>query len=396
MAQGCPWGVGAKTSTLIAFEEEYGVLPEDYIAYNIPFNTNGVAASQNTTDPATIRGDRNPVEGIYGNVTVDGDIAVPVDYFAYGVWLKACFDEPETESQYTLIGRFKLTDSAVAAGCKISKEGFYDGSDTIAWEDVNTGWSTYSTNFESDTNGDVYRYTLLADSSEHTCFGKPEVGSYKHVYKIGMGMPSFTMEKRFPGIGQYLYSHGCKVSKLSLQTGGDGELVSTISVVGAKEVRSDTSFAPDAKVESTEFHRALNFQAALKINGEIQGKITNVTLDVDFGVDTEGYCIGGGGYREAACDGICNVSGSMEAFFADGRYIEYAQQSEKISVEIVFTHGNGEVLSFKMPELKFALSSPPIDGPAGIKQTLNFNAFYDNSEEKSAIVVTLENDKESY
>ena len=48
MANTCPWGVGSKTSTLIAFETAYGVTPADAAtkAVRMPFNSNGVGSSQ--------------------------------------------------------------------------------------------------------------------------------------------------------------------------------------------------------------------------------------------------------------------------------------------------------------------------------------------------------------
>ena len=161
MANTCPWGVGSKTSTLIAFETAYGVTPTDAATKSIrmPFNTNGVASSQNSTAPSTIRGNRSPVEPILGNNDVSGDIVVPVDYTAFGYWLKAAFGDPTSA---------KVGDTT----------------------------------------------------------------NYKHIFKIKDSQPSLTIEKAFPGINTYIKEHGCKVSKLSLSVGGDGELTATISVMG--------------------------------------------------------------------------------------------------------------------------------------------------------------------
>ncbi|MGM9519684.1 MAG: phage tail tube protein [Phascolarctobacterium sp.] len=323
MTNSCPWGVGSKTKTFIAFESTYGEKPADAASKSIDvyFNTNGVAASQNTTSPNTIRGNRNPVEPIMGNIDVTGDIVVPVDYTAFGYWLKAMFGAPST--------------SAVS-----DKDGYY-----------------------------------------------------QHVFKVGEYQPSFTLEKAFPGISQYLQYCGCKVSKLSLSVGGDGELTATISVMGAKEsVVSETMAATPIVPD---FQRAKNFQSSIKIGNEIEAKGTSFSMDIDAGLDGDSYCIGSNGYRTAVCEGIISCSGTLEAFFADVKYISLADTNAETSAEVTLNAGDYS-LSVKFPEIKFARTSPSIDGPTGIKQSLNYNAYYDDSVEASAVIVTLVNKTAGY
>lgn len=323
MTNSCPWGVGAKTKTFIAFESTYGEKPSDAATASVDvyFNTNGVAASQNTTSPSTIRGNRNPIEPIMGNIDVNGDIVVPVDYSAFGYWLKAMFGNPTTTS---------VNDKA---------------------------------------------------------------GFYQHVFKVGDYQPSFTLEKAFPGIGQYLQYSGCKASKLSISVGGDGELTATISVMGAKETVVSETMATTPIVP--DFQRAKNFQSSIKIGNEIEAKGTSFSMDIDAGLDGDSYCIGSNGYRTAVCEGILSCSGTLEAYFADAKYISLADTNAETSAEVILAVGDYS-LSVKFPEIKFARTSPSIDGPTGIKQSLSYNAYYDNSAEESAVVVTLVNETASY
>lgn len=322
MANTCPWGVGSKTSTLIAFETAYGVTPTDAATESIrmPFNTNGVASSQNSTAPSTIRGNRSSVEPILGNNDVSGDIVVPVDYTAFGYWLKAAFGDPTSEK----VG---------------------------------------------------------------------ETTNYNHIFKIKDSQPSLTIEKAFPGINTYIKEHGCKVSKLSLSVGGDGELTATISVMGGKEEITTTSMAP-TPVEAV-LNRAQNFQAKVKIGGTVKGKITSFGIDIDFGLDGESYCIGGNGFREAICEGLTSVSGTIEAFFDSKEYIAMAETSTKTSAEVVISTGDF-ALSILLPEIKFARTSPSMDGPGGIKQNLSYTAYYQEDANASAVVVTLTNQNTAY
>ncbi len=318
----CPWGVGAKTQTNIVIEKEYGVVPTaaGTMTINMPFNSNNVASSQNSTDPATIRGNRNPVEPILGNNDVSGDIVVPVDFTAFGYWLTLGIGVPVSTSK--------------------------------------------------DTE------------------------KYQHVFKIGEGVPSFTMEKAFPGISQYIQQHGCKVSKMSFSFGGNDELTSTVSIMGAKEEIKQTAMAANL-IEPT-FDRANNFQCIVKIGGNVAGRVTSWSLDIDNGLDGDTYTIGSQGFREAICDGLVKASGTLEAFFKDATYLTMAEQSSETSMELIIKQSDDLQMSILLPEVKFARTSPGIDGPAGIKQSLSFNGFYQNSEQASAVVVTLINAYETY
>ncbi|WP_405379568.1 phage tail tube protein [Phascolarctobacterium sp.] len=316
----CPWGVGAKTKTLLIPESSYGVMSADAEtkAVLLPFNSNAVAASQNTTNPQTIRGNRNPVEPIKGNFDVGGDVVVPIDYIALGYWLAAAFGNPTT-----------------------------------------TDKTTYK----------------------------------EHVFKILDTQPSFVLEKLFPGISQYVRTTGCKVSKLSLSVGGDGELTATISVLGQKETLADApaSASPITPVMA----RANNFEASLKVDGVDVAVATSFSIDIDFGSDGDTYTIGSKGFRQAICDGLVTVSGTLEAFFKDSTFLDMADDNETVSIELTLTSGSNS-LSILLPEAQFARTSPAIEGPAGVKQSLNYNAFYSENGEQSTVVVTLGNATASY
>ena len=51
---------------------------------------------------------------------------------------------------------------------------------------------------------------------------------------------------------------------------------------------------------------------------------------------------------------------------------------------------------FLYPEMKLARNTPPIDGPTGISQQLDYNAFYKSNDQNSSVIVTLINKTASY
>lgn len=227
-------------------------------------------------------------------------------------------------------------------------------------------------------------------------FGSPSTtsagsGKYKHVFKAANTQPSASIEKVFNN-GVVLKESGCKVSKLGFSFGGDGELVCNIDVVGCNETIEASAWSGAAPVQMERYN---NFQASLLIDGDAQQIATEVTCDIDFGIDTEGYAIGGNGYRARANEGVIKPSGNITVFFDDATYLRKAEQSKEMSIEIDLTHGEN-ILKLIMPEVKFGRTSPSIDGPTGITQQMDYNAYFGDSDEDACVLFELTNDVASY
>lgn len=216
-------------------------------------------------------------------------------------------------------------------------------------------------------------------------------GKYKHVFKTSDVQPSASIEKVFNN-GVVLKESGCKVSKLGFSFGGDGELVANIDLVGCKETIEEQAWGNPVNVGMRRYN---NFQSSLLIDGQTEQIATEVSVDVDFGIDTEGYAIGGNGYRVRANEGIIKPSGSITVFFDDATYLRKAEQSDEVGIEIGLTHGDN-VLKIIMPEVKFNRNSPAIDGPTGITQQMDYSAYYGDSDEEACIIFELTNDVASY
>lgn len=313
--------IGVYTKLLVCAEQSFKTLPSTLTGkvLSMPFNTISLAASQNTSDPATITGRRDAVEAIYGNIDNSGDIVVPLDSKAFGHWLALAFGAP----------------------------------------------------------------TTTADATD---------GYYKHVFKASNTQPSFCVEKVFNN-GVILKSVGCKVSKLGFSFGGDGELTATISVVGCNETIEESQLVESPTAVAMK--RFNNFQSSLLIDNVAEQVATDVSCDVDFGLDTEGYAIGGNGFRVRANEGIIKPSGSVTVFFDDATYLQKATNSTEVALEIDLTNGTNK-LQIAMPEVKFNRTSPSVDGATGITQQMDYNAYYNDNASGSCVIFTLTNDVASY
>lgn len=87
---------GYRARLLLDFETTYGSDPATPAALVMPVNSIGLAADRSKNSPATLTGSRHPVIPWDGNLDVGGPLVVPVDYTAFGYWLKAMMGSPTT------------------------------------------------------------------------------------------------------------------------------------------------------------------------------------------------------------------------------------------------------------------------------------------------------------
>jgi hypothetical protein len=225
-------------------------------------------------------------------------------------------------------------------------------------------------------------------------FGDPTTtgtGPYVHTFDIGDVQPSYSLEAQFTDLAtdifyQYL---GSKVSGWSMNIGGDGELVSNLDIVGAKEEQAGTSF--DASPTAMSLDRLNNFQASLNEGGSALNNATEVSFTVNFGLDNGLYVIGGSGVRGSLPEGLVAVSGNLKTLFEDDSLLDKAMNGTESGLVITIQQSASLQMVIEFNEIEYSRNTPDIPGPQGLLVDLNFQAFYDDHADASAVVVELTN-----
>lgn len=302
---------------LYVAESTYGTTPGTPSAVKLPFNTMGLASAQNLIDPGTITGHRKQVRPGIGNITVSGDIVVPVDVRAIGYWLALAIGTPTTS-----------------------------GTDP-----------------------------------------------YTHTFKPGLSLPSAVLESGFSTpFAHYALFNGCKVNQMSFSFGGDGELVSTVSVMGAKETAGTSPV--DADPTAVEFDRFNNFQASITEGGAAIATVTQLDLTINNGLDGE-PTIGSAGVRADLAEGMMTVSGTLKALFADQALYNKAINNTESSIVLTLT-SDSHSLALTLPEIVYERNGLERNGAAGVYVSLPFRAYYDDAVEETSMQAVLVNDVASY
>lgn len=232
---------------------------------------------------------------------------------------------------------------------------------------------------------------LLFGAPESTQQG--EEALYKHVFQSGEQLTSFWTEVMIATQTPiYKRSVGCKINTLALQAGGDGELTATLGLMAASQTQEST--AAVAAPEEMPFNRLANFQALLKVDGQVTGNAMSFSVNLDNGLDGDVRLLSGQGFRADLPEGLMGVSGTMDVMVTDGDLYAKALASTPLDLELSFTKGQ-ESLTIKLPKVQLQVTGPVIDGPAGLKMSWNWQA-YSVQPEDAAMIVELVNTLPDY
>lgn len=214
---------------------------------------------------------------------------------------------------------------------------------------------------------------------------------YTHEFKIGNTMPSGSIEAAFTDLGTDAFARflGCKVRSWSGEFGGDGELITNIDIIGASDSFETSAF--DGSPTSISIARVQNFQAAITEGGGALSNATMVSFNVDFGLDESNYVIGGSGVRGSIPEGIVSVTGNLKTLFEDVSLITKAINGTESSLKITVTASASSIFELEFQEIEYERNSPDVPGPQGLLVDLNFQGFYDNGSETSAVVARVTN-----
>jgi hypothetical protein len=87
---------GARAQLALGFEAAYGVPPAANNFWRMPFASSTLGSEQPLLNSELLGYGRDPLPPVKDVENADGDIVIPIDLRAWGVWLKAAFGAPTT------------------------------------------------------------------------------------------------------------------------------------------------------------------------------------------------------------------------------------------------------------------------------------------------------------
>jgi Phage tail tube protein len=201
------------------------------------------------------------------------------------------------------------------------------------------------------------------------------------------------------GAGRVENLNGVRVGSVTFNFPQKGPMESSFELKGANS--SLASAALDATPTDLGHTPFSGFNTRIQEGGAGLGVLTEGSLQIDNGLDEEGYTIPGTsdtpGVRKSLTEGFAGASGSITAIFQDAALITKAINDTESSLKFTVSRGDGwgtagnESVIFDLRHLKYERKTPDIDGPAGLKVNLNYKTFRDKTLAESGVRIIVRN-----
>jgi hypothetical protein len=227
----------------------------------------------------------------------------------------------------------------------------------------------------------------------------PATGLYSHISKTGFSGASagnlptgLTFEIGFTDIDQYHIYTGCKINTLGFSATSEGVCLVDVGVIG-QDFADDTS-SLDASPTSYTDAPIDHFLCTVQEGGGASGIVTDISLQLSNNLDSL-YVVGSAGQLGDLQEGMVSVTGSITALFQNATLLDKAVNNTESSLQLKWTSGTSS-LQLDIPELIYEPASPSVNGPAGVKITLNYRGYYANHADATALKATLINATAAY
>lgn len=207
------------------------------------------------------------------------------------------------------------------------------------------------------------------------------------VLKAGTTFRSFTMERGFEDIAQFLVYKGVVLNTMSVQLAVNAMATATFGVLG-----KSASAAAGTTIDTTPGLTPVgtsppydSFSGSINEGGSAIATVTALEFNLNNGAE-QNFVIGDTEAPQTTL-GRSNITGQITAYFEDETLLNKFVGETVSSLDVTLTTGSGEGLTFDFPSIKYTGGDIPVDGEGSRIITLPFQALRDDSE-ASNIVIT--------
>ncbi len=205
--------------------------------------------------------------------------------------------------------------------------------------------------------------------------------------KAGTTFRSFTMERGFEDIAQFLVYKGVVLNTMSVQLAVNAMATATFGVLGKSAIP-----AAGASIDTTPGLTPVgtsppydSFSGSINEGGGAIAIVTALEFNLNNGAE-QNFVIGSPEAPQTTL-GRSNITGQVTAYFEDASLLNKFVNETLSSLDVTLTTGSGEGLTFDFPSIKYTGGDIPVDGEGSRIITLPFQALRDDTE-GSNIVIT--------
>lgn len=203
--------------------------------------------------------------------------------------------------------------------------------------------------------------------------------------KAGIERRTFTIERHFADIGQYLRYKGCEFNTWNLTVSPNAIITSNFGLVGrSMDDPAQTAIAGATYDPATTSSPFDSFSGTIEEGGSSIAIITELSLTLENGLSAL-FTVGS---DTAACLSIGRsmLSGSVTAWFESTALYEKFLNETESSLEFTLSDGTN-AYGFSLPSITYTGAKQDVSGEGEVLIPMEFRAIVDATEE-SQIVIT--------
>lgn len=374
-----PFAQGSRHDIATVPEVTFGVTPGGPTMTLMRNTGTTLGLSKETFLSGEVRSDRQITISRHGNKQIGGDVNFELSYGALDAYIESMMFS--TFSDVTGTGSGATTD---ASGYAIGVTGpialASAGTGTILVGDVIT--------FAGDTNpymvllgdtdvSDGGNITLQAPGLLVAIPAAPTAITVRagDQIKVGIIQKSFSIERRFNDISQFLVYAGCVANTFSLSIAPGQMITGTMGFIGSKLTVDTSELAVPGAAPSNEPFSA--FEGSLLDGDSVIAIVTAMTMNMNNGV--EANFVLGSDVTPQLSFGRANLTGTLTAFFEDAVLLNKFINETPASLKLTLKDAALNILDFDIPNIRYNGGNIPANTEQSLQIELPWQAILDST-----------------
>lgn len=190
----------------------------------------------------------------------------------------------------------------------------------------------------------------------------------------GVEERSFTLERGFTDIGQYVRYRGCFLNKFSLSIKPNAMVTGSFELIGLSGETADAPLAADPAPSLTHLQYD-SFAGELRDNGELLAVVTGIDLSLDNGINPQFVIF----QRDApfVSWGKSNVTGTMTAFFQSVDLIRKFLDETPVTLRFTLGAPGTNQYIVTLPKIRYTGAENTMDADGPLSISMPFSAVLD-------------------
>ncbi len=196
------------------------------------------------------------------------------------------------------------------------------------------------------------------------------------VLDAGIARASFTIERQFADIGQYLRYTGCEINGLHFDV-QPGAIASVgFDVVGQASVAAAAAITGATYAAATTARPMDALSGAVKEGGQLLAVVTELKLDLANGIEPR-FVVGSAQTLEPSI-GDSDLTGTLTAYFQDASLLAKFIEETESSLELSISDGANSY-ALLLPRIKYTGGQSDVTSDGPVSLSLPFQALYDGA-----------------